>query len=318
MRKRNTAAISRFGASLRRRDGFIIVAVLWILLMLATLATIYSVYVGKSALALTANDAGLETELLASAGLELTAYQLLSAEQEQRPTHGQFRVRLGRANLTVTFVSEAARIDLNEAPKPLLAGLFVVLGARGPDADRYADRIVGWRTEPKAAAQNTEVSLYRAAGLSYLPRGALFAHVNELWLVQGLPPALVERALPFVTVYSGQAAVDVLDAAPEVLAALPDMTQDRLDNILNRRETMTSAPKAAADLLGSDDPAATTQSSKAFRVNVHIKHDDGRITRSEAVILLGSDKVPYQVLSWRDVADELPALPRPAARMIPR
>ena len=240
----NAAAVSRFGASLRRRDGFIIVAVLWILLMLATLATIYSVYVGKSALALTANDAGLETELVASAGLELAAYQLLSPEKDERPTHGEFRVRLGRANLTVTFVSEAARIDLNEAPKPLLAGLFAVLGARGPDAERYADRVIGWRTEPKATTQDNEVSLYRAAGLSYLPRGAPFAHVNELWLVQGLPPALVERALPFVTVYSGQATVNVLDAAPEVLAALPEMTQDRLDNLLNRRETMTNAPES--------------------------------------------------------------------------
>jgi hypothetical protein len=39
---------------------------------------------------------------------------------------------------------------------------------------------------------------------------------------------------------------------------------------------------------------------------VHIKFDDGRSAASEAVILLGSDKVPYQVLSWRDGADETP------------
>lgn len=307
---RNSAANSRFGKSLQRTDGFIIVAVLWILLMLATLATIYSVYVSKSALALTANDAGIESELLASAGLELAAYQLLVPEKESRPTHGEFRVRIGQANLAVRYVSEAARIDLNEAPKPLLAGLFTVLGARAPDADRYADRIIGWRTEPKGGAQDKEASLYLAAGLSYVPRGAPFAHASELWLVQGLPPALVERALPFVTVYGGQPAVNVLDAAPEVLAALPDMTEDRLDNILNRRESATIAPKSAADILGTDDPAATTKGSNAFRVDVHIRFDDGRSAASEAVILLGSDKVPYQVLSWRDGADEAPSRSR--------
>jgi general secretion pathway protein K len=140
--------------------------------------------------------------------------------------------------------------------------------------------------------------------LTYLPRGAPFAHVSELWLVQGLPPALVEQALPFLTVYSGQPAVNILDAAPEVLAALPDMTQDRLDNILNRRETTTSALKSAADILGTDEPAATTKGSNAFRVDVHVKFDDGRHAASQAVILLGSDKVPYLVLSWRDGADE--------------
>ena len=37
-------------------------------------------------------------------------------------------VRLGAANATVEFRSEAARIDLNAAPKPLLAGLFRELG----------------------------------------------------------------------------------------------------------------------------------------------------------------------------------------------
>ena len=307
---RNSAANSRFGKSLQRTDGFIIVAVLWILLMLATLATIYSVYVSKSALALTANDAGIESELLASAGLELAAYQLLVPEKESRPTHGEFSVRIGQANLAVRYVSEAARIDLNEAPKPLLAGLFTVLGARAPDAERYADRIIGWRTEPKGGPQDKEASLYLAAGLSYVPRGAPFAHASELWLLQGLPPALVERALPFVTVYSGQPAVNVLDAAPEVLAALPDMTEDRLDNILNRRESATIAPKSAADILGTDDPAATTKGSNAFRVDVHIRFDDGRSAASEAVILLGSDKVPYQVLSWRDGADEAPSRSR--------
>lgn len=307
---RHSAAILRFGKSLQRPDGFIIVAVLWILLMLATLATIYSVYVSKSALALTANDVGIENELLASAGLELAAYQLLVPEKEERPTHGEFRVRLGRANLAVRFTSEAARIDLNEAPKPLLAGLFTVLGARGPDAERYADRVIGWRTEPKGGAQDKEASLYRAAGLSYSPRGAPFADVSELWLVQGLPPVLVEQALPFLTVYSGQPAVNVLDAPPEVLAALPGMTQDRLDNILNRRESTTIAPKSAADILGTDDPAATTKGSNAFRVDVQIKFDDGRYAASEAVILLGSDKVPYQVLSWRDGADEAPSRSR--------
>jgi general secretion pathway protein K len=306
MMMRHSFAILSFCGRQRRPDGFIIVAVLWILLLLATLATIYSLYVGKSALALTANDAGIETELLVSGGLELAAYQLLVPQKEDRPTHGEFRVRIGRANLAVRYMSEAARIDLNEAPKPLLAGLFTVLGARAPDAERYAERIIGWRTEPKAAAQDKETSLYRAAGLSYLPRGAPFAHVSELWLVQGLPPALVERALPFVTVYSGQPAVNVLDAAPEVLAALPDMTQDRLDNLLNRRETTTAAPKSAADILGTDEPAATTKGSNAFRVDVHIRFDDGRHAAAEAVILLGSDNVPYQVLSWRDGADEMP------------
>ena len=43
------------------RDGFVIIAVLWILIALATLASIYSIYIGNSALALAVVDDGLQT-----------------------------------------------------------------------------------------------------------------------------------------------------------------------------------------------------------------------------------------------------------------
>src|SRR5262249_6435073 len=104
------------------RDGFIIVAVLWILIALATLASVYSVYVSNSALAISVMDDGLQAEQLVSASLELTAYRLTVPKDTVRPTRGQFRFRLGRANVVVNYSSEAARIDLNAAPKNLLQG----------------------------------------------------------------------------------------------------------------------------------------------------------------------------------------------------
>jgi hypothetical protein len=42
------------------------------------------------------------------------------------------------------------------------------------------------------------------------------------------PPALIDCALPYLTVYSGQAGVNVFGAAPEVLSALPGITPERL------------------------------------------------------------------------------------------
>ncbi|HEY4820651.1 MAG TPA: type II secretion system minor pseudopilin GspK, partial [Xanthobacteraceae bacterium] len=57
------------------REGFVIIAVLWILIALATLASIYSIYIGNSALALAVVDDGLQTEAAVSTGLELTAYR---------------------------------------------------------------------------------------------------------------------------------------------------------------------------------------------------------------------------------------------------
>ena len=198
----------------RADDGFIIVAVLWILAALAVLASIYSIYVTNTVISLGVNDDRLQAEALVTAGLELTAYQLLAEKAETRPTQGAFRFRLGRSDVAVEFRSEAARIDLNMAPKELLAGLFAGLGARSADAEYYADRIVGWRKKGEVEGQNNEADAYRTAGMSYGPRQGPFADVSELWLVMGLPPALVERALPFVTVFNGGADIDVIDAAP--------------------------------------------------------------------------------------------------------
>src|SRR6201999_4144187 len=95
--------------------GFIIIAVLWILVALSALATIFSVYLANSARALGATDIGVETEALTSASLELTAYQLLLADEKSRPAQGTFRFKLYNAEVVVTYKSEAARVDLNHA-----------------------------------------------------------------------------------------------------------------------------------------------------------------------------------------------------------
>jgi general secretion pathway protein K len=280
--------------------GFVIVAVLWILAALSALATIFLVYLSNSAQALAVGDTGLRTEALVSASLELTAYQLALAGDAARPLQGSFHFRLGGADILVSFVSEAARVDLNAAPKELLAGLLSALGADQEDAKQYADRIVGWRTPPKPDSADDEVSLYRAGGLAYSPRQAPFAHVNELALIVGLPPALADRALPFVTVFSGLPQINALVAPPEVIAALPGMTPLALKEFLRERPTLPADKLAIATALGPAQASATIEKSDSFRVVTTVKFDNGPRTSSEVVIALGREETPYRVLSWQD------------------
>src|ERR1700761_4152295 len=202
-------------------QGVVIVAVLWILMALSVLAVTYSIYLSASAQALAVNDTALQTEALVSASLELTSYQLALAGDKERPPRGAFHFRMDDADVSVTFTSEAARVDLNFAPKEILAGLFTGLGASKAAAREDADRIVGWRTRPMPGAANDEDALYHAAGLGYSPRQALFTHASELALVVGLPPALVDRALPLVTVFNGTPGINASSASPEIVASLP-------------------------------------------------------------------------------------------------
>jgi general secretion pathway protein K len=283
--------------------GFVIVAVLWILVALSALATIFSVYLSNSAQALAVSDDGLRAEALVSAGVELTAYQLLLASDKARPARGSFRFRLDHAEAVVTFTSETARVDLNHAPKEMLSNLFEVLGAEEKIANEAADRIIGWRTPPKANAANEEEALYAASGLIYSPRQSPFAHVNELSLVLGIPAELLDRALPLMTVFSGSPDVDVLIAPAEIIAALPGMTPAALTGFLNQRTGLPRDQSAVAAALGSTKTKAPIPQSNSFRILTSLRFDNGRRTSSEVVIALGDAKKPYRVLSWQDDVD---------------
>jgi general secretion pathway protein K len=296
----------------KRSEGFILVAVLWIISALAGVAAVYSVYVNETASMMVGQDEELEAQELAISGVELAVYQL-TAIPEAQPSRGKLVYRIGSAEVMVEFRAETARIDLNLAPKPILAGLFVALGVPIEVAEGYADRIVGWRTPLASGANDTEAALYRSKG--YSPRHGPFEHVNELALLAGLPPVLIDCALPYVTVYSGQAAIDVFDADRVVLSALPGITPDRVQLLMSQRQGVSQDVLRAQ--LGMAAQYVTLQPSRTNRVTVSIRFKSNRRILSEAVILLAEkDDEPYRMLSWRhDIGEpsEMRGLMGPAA-----
>jgi general secretion pathway protein K len=108
-------------------------------------------------------------------------------------------------------------------------------------------------------------------------------------------------ALPFVTVFSGAAGVDVLNAAPEVVAALPGMTPLVLKQFLNDRGSLLNDPQAIATTLGGAKGNTTTEKSQAYRLRIRVRFPNGREAASEVVISLRGEEDPYHVLSWNDV-----------------
>lgn len=284
----------------RESGGFILVVVLWILAALAALASTYAVYAVNAAFATHVNDDRLRIRNAISTGVELAAYKLLAEGKPQ----GAFAVRLAHSTVNVAFTSESARVDLNAAPKALLAGVFTAVGVRASDADSFAERIAGWRKKADTGGQNAEAERYKEAGYGYAPRQGPFQSILELPLVLGIPPYIVERVLPLVTVYSGVGQIDVRVAPPEVLSALPNITPDQLQKVLAQRARNPTDGQAMLKLIGSASAFANADSSPAARVEAQIRLDNGRSARAEVVILvLQTDNEPYRVLSWRDDSD---------------
>lgn len=287
-------------------SGFVIVAVLWILAALAALVLIYAVFVTNTAVGVARSGDRVQTDAVVTAAVELIYLQTAMVDPKVRPTSGTFSGRIGRATVSAEYSTDAARVDVNLATKPFLAGLMVGLGVDQESADASADRIIAWRTPvPPANVDNDpENSLYQTAGFAYLPRHAPFPHIDELWLVKDLSPILVGRMLPFVTVFNGRPSINIRDAAPQIVAALPHMTPEKLQNILNTRASAQANPDSLVSLAAPDSDLVTLEGSKAIRMALNIAFENKRRVRSEVVILLlegGAD--PYRVLSRRDNSD---------------
>jgi general secretion pathway protein K len=297
----------------RGARGFIVIAVLWILAALSALVLVYLTYVTSTAIIVAGSTDRVQTEELVTAGVELAVYHLTTVKGGELASSGTFNARVGASRIFVTFRSEAARVDLNAAPKGLLTGLMVGLGANPSEAPAYADRILAWRAPTELGDGDPENSFYKTSGVAYLPRHAPFPSAEELWLVRGIPSAIVERMMPFVTVFSNIAAINVLDAAPQVLAALPGMSPENLQSLLAQRSDPSVDPHALIGLSGGE--GATLASSKAYRIKVDVELADGQRSGGEVVILLleGSDE-PYRVLSWRNNSDGSTASQRVSSR----
>jgi general secretion pathway protein K len=286
-------------------DGFVVVAVLWLLGALATLALVYSLYVNQATAAFLDHDERLQATALVYSGIELAAYRL-SEKPNQHPSVGRFTFRQGNAVIGVAYSAENGRIDLNFAPREIIAGLFTGLGADSQEALYFADRIVAWRTPLAAGGPDSEAAIYQSAGKSYRPRHGPFQSVDEIGLVIGMPLSFVTRALPYLTVYSGQQGINVLSAPPAVLAALPGMTPDQLQTLIVERENAAALDDPAYQTqiqsqLGNMAGYTSLQPGPADRVNVDIRFQSKRRMVSQVVILLADkDTQPYRVLSWRD------------------
>ena len=319
----------------RAEAGFVLVAVLWILAALATLAGVYSSYTANTAAGSRVPDDRVQAEASIRAGVEMAVFRQLAIPEKVRPSRGGFDMRVGRTGVAVRFRSEAARIDLNAAPPDLLAGLFTAVGVDSGRAEAFAERIVGWRTKAAAGADNKddkaakEDKLYSQQHMPYPPRHAPFDSTLELSLLPGVPLAVVERVLPFVTVSSGRPEVDVSSADPTVLSAFPEMTPQILGAVLNARVNDPGDGRALLELLGPAKARATTDTSKAFRATISVEFDNGRRVHAEVVFRLkdqdakgqgGKDQgakdqdakdqgakdqgdEPYDLLYWRDDFD---------------
>jgi len=132
------------------------------------------------------------------------------------------------------FQDEERRVNINNAPKEVIAGLISYLDPANANAVEIAANIDDWRDADTTRPDGSPEYNYSAEG--YSRKDALFDSVDEVFLVRGVDQALFEKIKGYITVYpvATSAKINVNTASLPVLAAL-GFSEDDAKAIIARR-----------------------------------------------------------------------------------
>ena len=260
--------------------GFVLIAVLWMLTLIALLTTALT-YTARLNIRAGANlAANAEAAALADGLAWFLSHRVAQGRFELGP-HGSLATdgspvvcRLAADTVEMRVIDAAGLIDLNAAPLPLLQRLFEGLGI-GVDAARaFAARVGDFRdADDVPLADGAEDAAYRAAGLEYGPKNAPFATAGELDQILGMTPALYARLRSLVTVHSGSPGLSP--------AAIPA----ELDAVLVPQQGPTDPPggsqRSGVDVLNQ---FFLPSPRRAFVIRIRVGQSRGGSFEREAVI----------------------------------
>jgi general secretion pathway protein K len=284
--------------------GIALISVLWITGLLAIMAASF-VSASRTEARLARNLLeNAKAEALADAGVHRAALGLLELDPERvwKPDGRVYRFPLGEGEVEVSIRDEDGKIDLNEASIELLAGLFAALDLEPEAARTMAERIGDFR-DPDSDSQplGAEDPAYLAAGLQAGAADRPLVSDTELVRVLGMTRELYERVRPHVTVYAGSDGVDPTRATRTVLEALPGITPQAIERLLEVEPG--EDPLEAIDdeeVLEQIDLYWLPSREAVFTIRAVGRTPGGGMFIREALIELdGSPERPFLVYVWR-------------------
>jgi general secretion pathway protein K len=296
------------GMRLGSTRGIALISVLWIATLLAVMAASF-VSTSRTEARLARNQLeNAKAQALADAGVQRAALGLLELEPERmwRPDGRIYSFALGEGEVEVRVRDEDGKIDLNEGPVELLAGLFRALELEPEDAEALAERILDFRDpDDEPLPLGAEDPAYLAAGLPHGAADRPFISVAELVRVLGMDGELYQRIRPHVTVHAGSDGVDPTRATRAVLEALPGITPAVVERLLAAE--LDEDPLAAVDddaVLAQIDLYWLPSREAVFSVRSEGRTaGGGRFVREAVIELDGSPERPFLVHAWRQGTD---------------
>jgi general secretion pathway protein K len=291
-----------------RSGGFILVAVLAVMALLAGLLVAVSMVVrsGLSTVGVEVDD--LVGESLVRAGVDIAAYVALVNGEPPDAIDGLL-VRLDDGTVTLFAAPTGGRIDLNTSAPELLEAAWRASGTKRLRPQEFADRVQDWRDDDQEARERgAEAEAYANAGVPFRPADTGFRTVDELRWVLGVTPADVESLRPYVGVLNAKGSINLFDAPREVLAALPGFRPAVIDRILRLRERRTDT--VAQQLLrlvpsqSSEFVNADVLLDRVFRIRIEARPNRGAPRTVDVVLIADpTGQKPYRIAEWTVARD---------------
>ncbi|MEO8459126.1 MAG: type II secretion system protein GspK [Dokdonella sp.] len=288
-----------------RVRGVAFVLVLWVIAMLSVLLGSFAMIARTENLQSRHLFDSTQARYAAEAGLNLAVYEMRKSDPLQRwQADGRsYLFNFGDAQVDVRITDDAGKIDVNVADPAILKQLFMSIGVDEEKSDALADAIVDWRDpDDLVSLHGAEESDYRAAGLSYGPRNAPFEIVSELQQVLGMNYAIYSALEPAITIYSGRGSPSAAYAPLEALMALPGMTREYAQQLIQARQT--AAPGSQQQLtLPDGTPIVADGGGLTYDVKTRATLTNGATTMLDATVRMGGTGVagrPFAILRWRD------------------
>ena len=290
------AEVAKSSVGRRRAEaGWIAILALWgvaliaILLAAATFTTRGEVRIAENAIG------GSRARLAAEAGTQLGLMRLL-----QRRTQGVTIFdggaegwQDGSTRVEISIVDESGKIDLNQAPIELLAGLFVAVGRPREEAVLLACNILDRRGDTDGMCPEPGDESPRQRHLFIVP--------EQVAQLPGFDDPLYEAIADCVTVATGASAIDPRVAPRPVLLAIPGATPDLVDAFLENRATSRDLASGDSGLnLMPAAPFVVTSPRRDFTIKAVATTVGAARYRADLQIRLTErPKTPYEVVAMR-------------------
>ena len=242
----------------RGRQGFALIAVLWVLVLASALAVELHGTVRADQRAVANARAAARARWAARGGLAVLAERL--REQLAKPSAaGAFAAtepllipaveyRLAGVAVRATAHDARARVQLNLAPEADLLTLFAAAGVEPGRAGALAAQVARWRAAHAPPALTPDSS-----GRRLRPIPGAFATVADLRRVPGITHAEYARVAPLLSV-AGDGMINVNTAPAAVLRTLPGIDERAALALVARRK---AGPMLSPfELLGALPPAS--------------------------------------------------------------